>query len=266
MTRLTRKSYMGFSPTFTRERSIFAAEKNIFSIIRSQELPRNRRVKRSVDCVHYISILECVFVLNGKATERKSHWKNRPSSLKNASRTPGRLALPVRTWLPFHLLNAQERANNPPLPFTAFFLNFLSLALVPLSCLLLTLPFPVSDHNPLTLSAQCLSMPSLYNKAPLCLHPDPFTPASIPNSSFLFFFAIISIDDAFTALCDVCHLPRLHSLYGNSSSPSSAWQPIVSFSELQQSHSLRLWHYSDSQGNQLQGPTCRLTSTGATKA
>lgn len=116
MTRLTRKSYMGFSPTFARERSIFAAEKNIFSIIRSQELPRNRRVKRSVDCVHYISILECVFVLNGKATERKSHWKNRPSSLKNASRTPGRLALPVRTWLPFHLLNAQEGANNPP-PF-----------------------------------------------------------------------------------------------------------------------------------------------------
>lgn len=114
MTRLTRKSYMGFSPTFTRERSIFAAEKNSFSIIRSQELPRNRRVKRSVDCVHYISILECVFVLNGKATERKSHWKNRPSSLKNASRTPGRLALPVRTWLPFHLLNAQEGANNPP--------------------------------------------------------------------------------------------------------------------------------------------------------
>lgn len=127
MTCLTRKSYMGFSPTFTRERSIFAAEKNIFSIIRSQELPTNRRVKRSVDCVHYTSILECVFVLNGKATEGKSHWKNRPSSLKNASRTPGRLALPVRTWLPFHLLNAQEGANNPPPPSLHHILSRFSL-------------------------------------------------------------------------------------------------------------------------------------------
>lgn len=68
---------MGFSPTVTRERSIFAAEKNIFSIIRSQELQTNRRVKRSVECVHYTSILECIFVLNGKATEWKSRWKNR---------------------------------------------------------------------------------------------------------------------------------------------------------------------------------------------
>lgn len=183
MKRLTGKSYMGFSPTFTRERSIFAAEKNILSII--------RRVKRSMECVHYTSILEGIFVLNGKATEWKSRWKNRTQfSKKKASRTPGRLALLVRTWLPFHLVNAQslwrEQTISPPLPFTAFFLNFLSLALVPLSCLFLTLRFPVFDHNPLTLSAQCLPMPSLCNKAPLCLHPNPFTPANIPNSSFLF--------------------------------------------------------------------------------
>lgn len=69
---LTKKSCMGFS-TFTREKPIFAAEENTFYHNQTQELPTNRRVKRSVECVHYTSILERIFVLGGKAAEWKSY-------------------------------------------------------------------------------------------------------------------------------------------------------------------------------------------------